>query len=182
MRDHYKAAGRVASAAIANGDRIVHTYDTAANDRGHFGLHIESRNTTIQVDADPAAQYLSGGAVTRLSHENGFSPSTLPEAAAAREVILKDRDLRDFDGDIHVLECQEGSDDTETFDGIRVIRPIYAYDSEFSLRDYREVINDLVFRGREAFDIVADELDIDLTGQQPIESTEAEPESGRSFH
>jgi len=182
MRDHYEGAGKVASAAMANGDRIVHTYDTASNDQGHFGLRIESRNTTIRVDADPAAQYLSGAVVTRLTHSEGFSPSKLPEAEAARQVIIEDRDLRDFDGDIHVLECKDDGNNTETFDGIRVLRPIYAYDPGFGLQEYREVINDLVFRGRETFDIVADELGIDLTGEQPIESADGEPESSRTFY
>ncbi|RLM94276.1 hypothetical protein [Haloarcula sp. Atlit-7R] len=181
MRDHYEAAGKVASAAIANGDTIVHSYDTSSNELGHFGLHIESRNTTVRVDADPAAEYLSGSAVTRLTNKDGFSPRNLPKAKAAREVIIEDRDLRDFDGDIHVLEYQDGNDSTEIFDGIRVVCPIYAYNPGFGLQEYREVINNLVFRGRETFDIVADELDIDLTGEKPIEP-ESDEGSSRTFY
>jgi hypothetical protein len=183
MRPHYEAIGRVASAAVANGDTIVNSYDIPSNERGHLGLHIEHRETTFRVNVDPGAQYLNVSVGARLSKRDDIDTSDLPSTFEARRALFSGTDIEAFDGTIRVLEFNpNGNDGDPMFDGIRVVRPLYAYESDFSFKHYREVITDIVPRMNDGFAIVTDELDIDFTSNQSIPSEEEDTASGPSFY
>lgn len=183
MRPHYEAIGRVASAAVANGDTIVNSYDIPSNEQGHLGLHIEHRETTFRVNADPGAQYLNVSVATRVTKRDDVDPSTLPSALEARRALFSGTNIEDFDGTIRVLEFQpERENGDGIFDGIRVVRPLYAYDPDFSFKQYREVITDIVPRMNDGFAIVTDELDINFESEKSIPSEEEATGSGPSFY
>jgi len=182
MRPHYEAIGRVASAAVANGDTIVNSYDIPSNEQGHLGLHIEHRETTFRVNADPGAQYLNVVLAARLTNREDIDPETLPPAPEARRALFNGTGIEDFDGTIRVLEyTPDGNGDTH-FDGIRIVRPLYAYDPDFSFRRYRELVTDIIPRLNNGFSIVSDELDIEFSDEQSIPSDEEDRPSGPSFY
>lgn len=183
MRPHYEAIGRVAGAAVANGDTIVNSYDIPSNERGHLGLHIEHRDTTLRVNADPGAQYLNASVTVRLDKDDDFDSSTLPPVAEVRRALFSETDIENFDGSIRVIESHpNGNDEVAIFAGIRIDRPLYAYDSEFSFEHYREVIPDLVYRLNTAFGIVRDDLDTEFTKEESLSSDDDEVTSGAAFH
>jgi hypothetical protein len=183
VRPHYEAIGRIASAAIANDDVIVNSYDITSNDQGFLGIDIQHRNTTLRVNADPDSQYLDASVTARLRERDDVDTESLPPASKVRRVLFSESDIEDFDGTILVLENQPATDDREPiFDGVRVVRPVYAYDSDFSFKDYRIVVTDIVPRMNEAFHIVTDELDIEFTEKESIQSDNDGPKPSPSFH
>lgn len=174
MRDHYTALGRVASAAIANGDRIVNTYNESTNQRGTVGMQIQSRGVNIHIDASPTTAHLPTAVDRQFSYMDGFDSDQLPFIGDAEDVLIRDRELRDFDGRIKTLNWQSEDDSVTYFDGVRVVSPLYAYGDDFDVQDYREVVQDLIFRSAEAFDAVATEFDIEMDADEALEETDDE--------
>lgn len=181
MREHYEAAGRVAAAAIANGDRIVNSYNEKTNKSNSLGLQIQSRGVNIQIDASPSSSHLTTAVDRRFSYMDGFDPDQLPTVAEAEDVLLQDRELLDFDGRINTLAFQPDGVDQSFYDGVRVVRPIYAYNNDFGIKQYREVVQDLVFRSAEAFDSVSTAFNIEMDADEALEETTETTSSSRSF-
>lgn len=179
MRDHYEAFGRICAAAIANGDNITTSRNEMVSENGEVSINIGHRGFPIFVSGHPTTQYLTAGANRRYQGIDGFDPDRLPHINEAEEVLSSDEDVFGFDGSVHTLTVENGQ--VELFDGISVRRPLYAYDDEFGLKEYRQTVSDIVFRSRDIFERISEELDIDMDVENSASEDQPSPSQTRSF-
>ncbi|MFB6176011.1 MAG: hypothetical protein ABEI99_02495 [Halobaculum sp.] len=160
MRDHYEAFGAVCAAAIANGDRIVHSENETTGNEGTLGVRIHYRGATpASVAARPTAAYLVATVERRYRYMDAFDPDELVHITDATEFLEGHEVRRGFDGSVRPLVYEENA--TELFDGVAVSTPVYAYD-EFGVREYRDRLDTVDERSRRAMDAVSTEFDVSM--------------------
>ena len=179
MRAHYEAFGRVCAAAIANGDDITMSMNERVSETGEITINIAHRDGVVFVSAFPNSEYLTLGMNRRYQNIEGFSVERLVHINEAEEALSEDEDLFGFDGSVQPITVENGQ--VELFDGISVRRPLYAYEDDFGIKEYRHALSDVVSRSRDIFERLSEELDIDMDVEGSASENQPSPSQSRSF-
>jgi len=177
MREHYEAFGSICAAAIANRDSIVHSVNEVDND-GEISMTIRHGADHVVIAAPTSTEYFSVIVERRHQNLDQFDESRLPHIEDAEDAVRGYDKFFNFDGTARLLTYESGQ--VELFDGVAVHEPIYPYEDDFSLKEYRKVVNDVVIRSRDIFDYLKDNLDIEMDGDGT--SADESPERLGSFH
>lgn len=129
--------------------------------------------------AYPSTEYLSAGINRQYTNIEAFNPENLAHISDAEEILTEDENLYGFDGSVQTISIEDGQ--VELFDGISVRRPLYAYDSDFGIKEYRRTLTDIVSRSRDIFQNVTKELGIDTDAEGATSETQSKPSQMRSF-
>lgn len=179
MRPHYEAFGRVCAAAIANGDNITMSRNEMVSNNGEVSVSINHNGFPIFISAKPTTGYLTAAAHHQFQGRDGFDVDRLPHVSEAEEILSNDEDVFGFDGSVYTLTVEDGQ--VDLFDGIGVRRPLYAYEDQFGLEEYRQTVSDIVSRSRNIFQTVSRELDIEMDVEDSASENQPSPSQTRSF-
>jgi len=179
MREHYEAFGDVCAAAIANGDDIISSANEMTSENGDIAMNISHGGAIVFISAYPSTEYLSAGIIRRYTNIEAFNIKNLPHISDAEEILTEDESSMGFDGSVQTIPVEDGQ--VELFDGISVRRPLYAYDNDFGLKQYRHTLTDIVGRSRDIFQNVTEKLEIDTDAEGATSETQSEPSQMRSF-
>jgi len=176
FREHYSALGRVATAAIANGDSILNSWNENSSEIDQLGLYISTLDGMIQVGGDPSAQFMIMSHEKRLSYIEGFDQEQYFHVNDSKETVEQYSVESGFDGGVRVLEYQPESEMIDYYDGIKAQTMIYPYSENFGIREYRESLQQVTKLAVDLFLEVAEEHDIDIEAGEG----EAQRESAQS--
>jgi hypothetical protein len=183
MRQHYQVVGKIAAAAVENGDRIANSFNkaTGEDDDDHVGVEVHANGMAVHILSKPEKGYFEAIAVRRFSFLDGFDPNELPTVQAAEQVVQHDRFLTDFDGRIVCVEYQGTNADAALFDGVQVHHTLYPYADDFGLQEYRRAIREVKNRSRTALDLVADRFDVAMDADEAVDEEEDAADDLPSF-
>jgi hypothetical protein len=110
-----------------------------------------------------------------------FESIKLPHISDAREILVENPELHDFDGRLDTLPYQPEDDPVEYFDGVRAAGPLYVYEDGFGLSEYRTVTRETTERTRKAFELVIDGCEVDVNPDDTAEERGSADEFQPSF-
>lgn len=170
MREHHEAAGKIAAAAIANGDNVLDGYNERQSTHGHVGLTISTRlGSPVRIIARPTSDFFRILHTRRYSRLETFSIDDLPTIADARQELVEST-VGDAECITTPLSYQPDGESVEYYDGIQTQTRLYPYEDSFSTRDYARSSAEVVLKNKSAMKTVEQAFDITL------EPAEAEPD------
>ena len=168
MLDHHEAMGRVAAAALENGNRIINSKsDTAENPVLYITVMTRMGNVTIAGTANQG--YFQAIHELRWSNVDGFNPEKLPHITDAQEFV-QNQEYQPIDGAIELTKYEPDDDPIEYFDGIKVKHMLYPYESDFGLKQYRKATNVVVDRADKILADVGSEFEIEMDANEAADT------------
>jgi hypothetical protein len=170
MREHYEAAGRIAAAAIANGDNVVDSYNETESTHGLIELAVSTRlGSPVRIVGRPTSEFFRILHTRRYSRLETFSVEDLPSIEDARQALVDSR-VGDAECTTTPLSYQPDGKTVEYYDGIQTQTRLYPYADSFSLKEYAQASAEVVLKNKSAMKELERAFDIRL------EPAEAEPD------